>query len=241
MQAGGFFYLSATSRWDAWDGNENRLHFSASVVHASCMKERVNRFLDRVESRVALLSLVFGSSVTGVVAGWISSYSEWVSRFGAVGWILTGLVAAIAFGIMSMCVGFARYIWIKGSVVRKWQEAVDYINPLDDEFSRKRIKISDLADPISNQIRDKTFINCDLIGPANILIVNSNVTGVHFVNCEGIPIKSDVEILTAIVLMNCTISGGRIANATIFAPPQLVPTLQSIGMELKGYTRDELP
>jgi len=48
------------------------------------------------------------------------------------------------------------------------------INPLDVSFERKRILLNEFVLPSHTIIENKTFIDCDLIGPANIYFHSSN-------------------------------------------------------------------
>lgn len=73
----------------------------------------------------------------GVITGWISTYSEWVGRFGVVGWVFSGLLAAGLTAIVILLAVIIRLQWIKGRAINKWSEKVDDINPLDDQFHKK--------------------------------------------------------------------------------------------------------
>lgn len=59
------------------------------------MWERIQKLIDRIESRLALYLAIGGSSVMGVITGWLSSGVEWINQFGAFGWWVSGLVGFI--------------------------------------------------------------------------------------------------------------------------------------------------
>lgn len=122
-----------------------------------------------------------------------------------------------------------------------WKEKVHDINPLDEEFSKRRIKISDLVDPAQNAIISKVFIGCDLIGPATIAFVNGgSLSHVSFLNCDIIPIKEGVNIQNAIAVVNITMTRGRLIDVTVLAPPQMLNHFRAMNAPFLSYTKDEV-
>lgn len=205
------------------------------------MWERIQRILDRAESRLALYFTLGGSSVVGVITGWISTYSEWVSQFGAVGWVFSGLIAAVITSLVVLMAVIIRVQWIKGRAINKWFEEVDDFNPMDEQFHKKRISIRHLEDPAAAKIDGKTFVNCDLIGPANIVFLEgSNLSHTGFYNCDIVPVKEDVPIQNAIGFSNVTITRSRIIRATILVPPPMMHHFISMGVKPVGFMKDEV-
>ena len=121
-----------------------------------------------------------------------------------------------------------------------WQEAVNLFNPLAADFNRLRIRISELADPVTNRIADKVLTNCDLIGPANIVFLSRcQLTRVGFINCDVIAARPDTVVQNAVGMEGVTMTGGRIANATIIVQENMIPTFAAMGAPFISYLKAE--
>lgn len=190
---------------------------------------------------MALYLTFGGSSVMGVMTGWIASYSEWVRQFGAIGWWITGLIGALIVALIACSAIQLRYAWVRSKAVQGWKVTTDSFNPMADDFNRLRIRISDLADPVTNRITGKVFTNCDLIGPANIVFLGQgSLTRVGFVNCDVIAARPGTPIFNAIGLVGVTMTGGRIANATIIVQDYMVKEFIEMGAPFISYLKDEV-
>lgn len=177
----------------------------------------------------------------GILTAWISSYSTWVSQFGAVGWIFSGLFAGLAFALILVAASVFRLFWAKSSAYAKWKRDVDTINPMDTEFNRKRVLIADLADPINKRVKGKIFTNCDLIGPANLIFIGKgSISNVGFIDCDLIEIKPGAKIYNSIVFEDCTIEKCRIGKCTLLLDSLWTKEFQSIGSDYINYTTSEI-
>jgi len=163
----------------------------------------------------------------GVLTGWAASAANLFPQYAPFSWVLAGLLGALIAGVAAMCVGWLRYAIVKATAVAKWRDQVDNINPLDAAFHSKRIFWQDLAHPISRKIERKRFTECDLLGPANIVMMGTGVVyGAHLNDCDIVVAKTDAVLFNVIILEDVEIIGGSIWRCTIFIPPQMVPTLR---------------
>ena len=103
----------------------------------------------------------------------------------------------------------------RAAAIERWKEKVDSFNPLDPEFTRKRIKILDLMHPVSQKIERKRLIDCELIGPANIVFTGTSknkaaLSGVSFYNCEVVVAKENSFIQNVAIMEDVEMIGGSI-------------------------------
>lgn len=132
---------------------------------------RIPQLLDRLESRIALLSLVWkGATVVaaGAATGWIAYITDWIAAYGPIGWWSAALLGTLVASLIMWIFAAIRYAWIHATAKDRWSKVVDKVNPLSHKFDSQRILFSDLAHPIWGKIKNNSFIDCDLIGPANI-------------------------------------------------------------------------
>jgi hypothetical protein len=141
------------------------------------MIEKINKFLDRFGSLISILQWlwpVFGLLTIGGVSTVIASISGWLDGYGPIVWFFAALLAMLVASLIASLVSVAREHWIMASASRQWKNEVHGINPLDSDFRNTRININDLAHPIKRTIEGKKIHGCEIIGPANIILLGGN-------------------------------------------------------------------
>lgn len=178
------------------------------------------------------------ASVVAVVSGWLSSTIEVISQYGAFGWWTVGLAA---FGFTTSALYLAaltREKWIYAGIARERAKAGDAINPLEKEFHRHRIRLSDMVRPSTNYIRDKSFTDCQLIGPMTVNLDGCDITQAGFINCNWLVCKDDAKIFNAITMKNIVIRGGDMSDLTIVVPASQLDFLRSLPAVPMNLTGD---
>ena len=190
-----------------------------------------------------------GVMTIGGIGAWLAHATGWISAYGPYAWLLAGLLAAIGAATVMLLVAFARYRWNEGAALTHWAETVDGVNPLDKEFSNKRIRIADLAHPVSKSIVGKVFRDCELVGPAilcfrgqpqkrNAPPGSAYFKGVSFVNCDLVVLRKATFVPTynAIFIDDITVIGGEIMNCLIIMTEQTAKSFTSMpGMLGAGW------
>lgn len=182
---------------------------------------------DRVTNNATLFTSVLG----GAVMYALGLITDWVRAMGPMG--IGGVVIATTLTIwiglsvaQSQRASFKRKR-VEAAMLEKWMEQIDHFNPLASEFHAKRIKWLDIANPISERITEKRFIDCEILGPANIVLTNeSQLFGMKFISCDFVVIKPEVYVNNVLVLENVKIFGGEIWRTTIFVQPQMVEVVK---------------
>lgn len=174
-----------------------------------------DRWLSRASGIYSFWPLV-PSGILAVITGYLSSSVAWISQFGAFGWWSVGFLAFMLSGIAFAALGVGRERWISARAAARWNLTVDTVNPMADTFQDQRIRISDIAHPITKRIEGKTFLRFELFGPDNITVSGSNMVGVHFNDCEFVIIKDGGAVKNVKLLDRCTFTNGAIWNCTIF-------------------------
>lgn len=145
---------------------------------------------------------------------------------GAVG-MLSALTAWIGLGAAQNFRGKAALRRAESAALTKWQERVDTTNPLSPEFHTKRIGWLDIAHPISRRIENKRFIDCEILGPANIVLVRDvQLDSVTFIDCDFVVVKPKAFVSNVVALENVKVIGGSIWRTTILLPAEAVPMVK---------------
>lgn len=93
------------------------------------------------------------------------------------------------------------------------------INPSDGIFTKKRIYLEDLCNPFERRIHNKTFIDCELIGPATILLNdNININGFGIVECDFVEVKDEGHTHVGLILSDIMIKNCQIYRVTFLVP-----------------------
>ena len=216
------------------------------------MPEWLRRLL-RVEPGISLAQWVFDRIsnnweriIAAFVAGggmtYLASITEWIKAWGPAGIGAAGLLAALAAWVglawASRLRGDAQLRLANATAIEKWKEQVDTVNPLAKEFHTKRVKLSDLMHPVTSRVKGKRFIDCQIMGPANLLIIdNVTITGVGFANCDVVVARpAQIRIFNVLALEDVQIFGGEIIGCTIIIQRDLVPTFQQMGVKFLTLT-----
>ena len=94
------------------------------------------------------------------------------------------------------------------------------VNPLDVTFTQERIDIRDIIRPLSNEVRNKTFVRCQIVGPINVLLIGStNIANPRGTACEAVYCDNNVYISNAAQLIDCDFRDCEFFNVTFMVLP----------------------
>ena len=108
-----------------------------------------------------------------------------------------------------------------------WNSPGDGVNPLDDNFVRKRIRISDFVSPVHQLIEEKVFDRCEIIGPA-MVIIGSNMHNPQFLDTNFVCVKDGFPVFNAIEVRNCSFINCKFYRLTVIVPESGVSLLPSV-------------
>jgi len=161
-----------------------------------------------------------GTVGVGGITAWATSLTQTLSTYAPLSWVASALISSVLFMLGYWFWANARVSVSRRQFVQALHANTTAINPLAKSFEKARIKISDLIDPFDRSVRNKTFTDCDLIGPANILFEGvGNLTGMAFSNCDLVMVNKNFVPNTVIRFSDVHMVGGRIIGAAIFVTP----------------------
>lgn len=136
-------------------------------------RSRALNILDWRVSLWSVLSSVFSKEgatlMTAALAGYAATLTEALRLYAPLSYVLVVVVVLLLLVAAQALFAIAR---AKLQIIkfRAFAMRESRVNPLDDTFRTKRLRLIDLAPPVGLHIRKKTFIDCDIVGPANIFI-----------------------------------------------------------------------
>jgi len=112
----------------------------------------------------------------------------------------------------------ARRWWVHTTLDAKFSER-STVNPTKRIFESERIFLTDLANPVTGRINKKTFSGCEILGPANIILIGSGqMIDSGFFSCDFIAIKDDKRIQNVIVVDECSFRECEFYRVSILGP-----------------------
>jgi len=196
-----------------------------SAIDKTSSIEGVIQFLERA---LRWGPLILGASVTGIITGWATAITSALNTFSPASWVFGFLLGTSLF-VLSF---FGWQSAIARMESRKFFQALiakhPEINPVENVFTGKRISLDAFRSFYKEPVRNKKFVDCELVGPSTILLANGvSINGVDLGACDFIKIKNGAAVYGAITLVNVTINGGKMRGLTIFVPEGMVKAVDA--------------
>lgn len=122
-------------------------------------------------------------------------------------------VAAGACGMIIWAGVYSAYAWARGRIVRARYDAKllaqgGEIDPLARIFEKKRIFLNEFVLPSHPLIEDKTFIDCEIIGPASVILnVGNNIDNHRLPYCDAYVMRNRANPYNGYIANRCTFRG----------------------------------
>jgi hypothetical protein len=157
------------------------------------------------------------ASFTGAVVGWATWFAGIFQQYAPASWIFATVIGALL-GLIGMAL-FA-YARERIQIVKFRNNAFDNsrINPVDTIFTSRRIRVIDLAPPMGAIIEGKTFIDCDIVGPANVMFEGCHFHANRGEIVDAIIIKPGMIPKNGFGFRNCIFRQCRIYSITFMVP-----------------------
>ncbi len=187
----------------------------------------VERVFQNAEWKLSLYNLLFGQGGLMVggsaVAVWVVHMTETLNAYAPASYFVAALGTALAIYIMNALRVYAAQ-WAQVIRFRQRVHDTNHVNPMEDTFRKQRIRLIDLAPPVGGAIRNRTFIDCDIVGPANALFLPDCI----FQNCggeavDGLIIREGSFARNGFGFENCTFRNCRFYLFTFMVPEAIYP------------------
>jgi hypothetical protein len=183
------------------------------------MGNRFNTWLIRLESRWSLWNLLQGSALVGSFAlpAWAAQAADIFSQYQPFSWVVAGLGGVFISTMIYTAFQYARKIRINVKYDEKHLDSDSLVNPLDRTFEGKRIFLNDFALPSHPYISGKTFIDCEIIGPANVYFLEGNqATEVKVPQLDAVYLEPGKTFYNGFQFENCIFRGCSFQRITLF-------------------------
>lgn len=182
----------------------------------------INRFLSGLEWKWSLASMVWGGPAliaSFALPAWAVAAGNLFEHYAPLSWVVAGFIGTGAASTMYAIAAFGRGRWVRASYDARMLAQGGAIDPLEKTFERKRIYLNEFVLPSHPLVEGKTFIDCEIIGPANILFVSgNNINNGRYPVCDAVYLKDGVIPSNTYLFTDCIFRGCNFTRSTFFVP-----------------------
>ncbi len=173
--------------------------------------------LSWINTRWALFDRIWPVAVAAIGGGVLTWLTDFMGAYAPASYGFGAGLAALMWLAGSLLVDASKTRRLKNKQYESLREPKSEFDPLASTFEKKRIWVEDLFLPGYPVVEDKTFLDCEFVGPANIMLVgDGHLTGVTLSNCDLILITPPETPHNAKFFKSCLIKGGGIFFCTLY-------------------------
>ncbi|MBX3576521.1 MAG: hypothetical protein KF723_04885 [Rhizobiaceae bacterium] len=141
---------------------------------------------------------------------------DWLAGYAPLSWVVGGFAGFLLGGIGLSFYAWARGRWIRAKYDNNMYQRSGFVDPMAATFENKRIFLADFVLPSDPHISGKTFINCEIIGPANLFVRFENSVGEQKLPyCDGVVVAHGRNFSNGIIVDSCVFRGCSFKRITI--------------------------
>jgi hypothetical protein len=145
---------------------------------------------------------------------YLGSITEWAKWLGPLGW---ALIAIAATGVVTVCYSLIINA-ANGNAMRKFTEGkiqAQGVNVLAPAHLHERINLIDFYNPFHFPLENVSFTDCELYGPASVIVTGNVFKEVRYVECEIVIARDDRPIKGALKINNSSFLRGKLVRVTL--------------------------
>lgn len=207
------------------------------------------RKISKVEPAVALSwwlyerGVVLAALASGGAISWMSSFTDWMAPWGPLGWLAAGLATSLfVAGVLTLIRMGMSWKRSKDALVEFTERHVTStsVNPLKRDFSEQRVNLWDFYHPYFEENREKTFRNCELMGPCNISLSGiTQMPRAKLRDCDFVIVGLGKPMKGVVAFADCSFIDCAFYRVTFFVDAGLARSLKSQMLATGVFEGDE--
>ena len=185
---------------------------------------RVNRLLSGIEWRWSLGTLV-SSKLIPTTSFALPAWATWASRmfsdYAPLSWVIAGFSGLLVYAACVAMHGFGRHRTVRSRYDEKFLSGTGGVDPLSKVFEGKRIFLNDFILPSNPLVNGKTFVDCEIVGPANIYLDHdNNINEIQAGKVDAVALSGKNQFINGFVFTSCTFRKCTFHRITLFFHPE---------------------
>lgn len=183
------------------------------------------------EWRLSLATVIWSLLVPAgsfALPAWATKASGVFSEYAPLSWVVAGFLGLMVYVFAVYINGTGRLRSVRSRYDANFMAKTGGVDPLAKVFEDKRIFLNDFVLPSHAYVEDKTFVNCEIVGPANMYFEFGNgVDNVKPHPVDAVALNGENPFSNGIVFRNCRFRGCTFHRITIFLHPTELETAKS--------------
>jgi hypothetical protein len=185
----------------------------------------LNTYTALIERFFRWAPLALGTLGVGAISGWAASATTALAAYSPLSWLGSGLLGVLLSAAVCWLWNNAKLRYEQSKNFEEMRTRTKWVNPLENVFIKQRIDIDIFKRPAPGTARGKTFVECDIYGPATIIVNGyTNLERASFGFCDFVEVMVNSPIYNAISFTDTTFRGCRFYYLTLLIPTYLAGT-----------------
>jgi hypothetical protein len=170
--------------------------------------------------------IVLGTLGVGGISGWAAWATKALSAYSPLSWISAGLLGVLLSAAVHWLWRTAQLRSEQSKNAEAMRERSRWVNPLENSFTKQRIDIEVFKRPPPESTTGKTFVDCELYGPANVILNGyTGMNGLYLGFCDFVKVKTNHPIYNGISFTDTTCRNCKLYYVTFYIPEYLVNSI----------------
>jgi hypothetical protein len=196
------------------------------------MFQRLNKFLSGLEWRWSLGAAVWGvlfPATSFALPAWATRAAGMFSEYAPLSWVVAGFLGLMAYALAVFFYGTGQQRSVRSRYDARFMIETGGVDPLARVFESKRIYLNDFVLPSQARVFGKTFVDCEIVGPANIYFETGNsVDDVQLGQVDAVSLNGERQFYNGILFRDCKFRGCTFHRVTLFFQPSEALLLEGL-------------
>lgn len=143
------------------------------------------------------------------------------SEYAPLSWVVAGFVGLLVYAIAVFIYGTGQQRSVRSRYDAKFMQETGGVDPLTRVFEGKRIYLNGFVLPSQPQVIGKTFVDCEIVGPANMYFqLDNSVDDARPGLVDAVALNGGRQFYNGVLFRNCKFRGCTFHRVTLFFEPQ---------------------
>lgn len=187
------------------------------------MFRKLDRWLAGLEWKLSLGSFVWGvlfPAGSFVLPAWSARAAGILSDYAPFSWVLAGFAGVLVYVLCLVLGGLGRAMAVRADYDARFMAETGGVDPLSKVFESKRIFLNNFILASNPVVENKTFVNCEIVGPANIFLqVGNSADDIRHGGVDAVVLNGDKDFNNGFFFRWCAFRGCTFHRVTFFFLP----------------------
>jgi len=181
------------------------------------MWKKIDRLFLGIEWKLSLVGIMLGAAGSFALPAWALRAANMFSQYAPFSWVVAGFSGLLAYAIFIWLVGLGRSNLVRSKYDAKFMQETGGVDPLAKVFEGKRIYLNDFVLPSQPQVVGKTFVDCEIVGPANMYFeFDNSVDDIQPGLVDAVALSGERQFYNGVLFRNCKFRACTFHRVTLF-------------------------